>query len=84
MRPLDFAMTPKGSIVLITQVSTMTGELSASVIYVYAQPRDNKIAWWSHRELQVIGNLPRLLAKALAPVGTVGHEAALGSYGVER
>lgn len=71
MKPLDFVKTPKGNFAIIQEVS----ESGASIEFIGEVPKFNreKSAWWDVEELQIIDNLPNLLARTMAhPFGT-GH-----------
>lgn len=75
MKPLDFVMTPKGGIGLITE--TNDGGKQASIEYIY-NPNNEYNAWWYEKELKVLISLPRLLALSTChpfggPEGSSGY-----------
>lgn len=66
MKPLDFIKTKKGSIGMIKEVSTTQGRSSASIRFIYrAKDSQEKSAWWSKNEFEIIGSLPVFLAENL-------------------
>lgn len=80
MKPLDFVKTKEGNIGMITEVSRSTGtdsETFKSVKYFQCSVSwlltmtENKCAWWSESELEVIDSLPDLLSRNLShPFGS--------------
>jgi hypothetical protein len=75
MKPLDFVMTPKGGIGLITE--TNDEGKKASIDYIY-NPNNEYNAWWGEEELKVLISLPRLLALATC------HPFGCGSKDVDK
>jgi hypothetical protein len=75
MKPLDFVKTKGGSIAIITETSD--GE--AVIAFIWRNPDDYKnsvVAWYSEDDLEILGNLPHLLASKMAhPFGN-GQEDA--------
>lgn len=66
MKPLDFVKTPKGSFGIITEV----GGSGISIDFI-GPSNGEKNAWWVRGELEVIDNLPNVLARNMAhPFGS--------------
>lgn len=89
MKPLDFVKTPLGSIALITEMNINKGGnnndiKSYSISFLGEKNPGEKNAWWyEHEGLQVIDNLPSLLARNLVhPFGT-GKEVALQVFPIK-
>ena len=71
MRVLDIARTPKGNIVLITEVSEQPYDdnpPTAAVTFIGPGGDEEKTAWYDEKELKVIDSLPMVLAR----MGTAG------------
>jgi hypothetical protein len=71
MKPLDFVKTPEGSFGIITEVSMREGDASVEWIYIV---KPEKTAWWKPGTLEVISNLPNVLAQ------TMKHNMSSGSF----
>ena len=76
MKPMDFVKTPKGAVAIVK--STMDGGKRASIVFLGGgNPTNEKNAWWELSEgLEVIDNLPRILADSAAQTYSSGREDA--------
>ena len=80
MKPLDFVKTPKGNIAIITETNNLGAQ--ASITFIGRQNPDNeKNAWWYSNELEVIDNLPLLLAYSTAHPFGQGRADADRAFG---
>lgn len=86
MKPLDFVRTPKGNIAMITEMnySDLNVPTKYSISFIGTPSPHEKDAWWFDNEgLQVLDNLPSLLARNIVhPFGT-GMSPALDSFPME-
>ena len=61
MKPLDFIITEKGNVGIITD---MNG--NKALIEFLGRYTGEKTAWWSKEELTIIDNLPHLLFRSMS------------------
>ncbi len=59
MKPLDFVKTPGGGIALISE--THDNGKEAMIKYIY-NPKNEHMAWWKEKELEVLISLSKFLA----------------------
>lgn len=77
MKALDIVRTPKGGIGFITE--TTGGGKLASINYIGdLNAGDERNAWWSKSELEVISSIPKIIAQATA------HPFGSGKVDVEK
>jgi len=82
MKSLDFVKTPKGGFALIKEIGEYDGgKIQASITFIGdLNPGKEKNAWWKEGELEVIDNLPSLLARELPHPFGDGKVHALKAY----
>ncbi len=81
-RPLDIVRTPGGGIAIVTQADPLgenwharSGQVQSSIDYLY-NPSGEHNAWWFSEDLEILGNLPELISKAMAhPFSSHKHTA---------
>lgn len=78
MKALDIAITEKGSIVLITEVS----ESGDAAVEFIGPDNDEKRAWWDEEELKIIDTLPLVLARMATAQGNSGIEIPPDYFGI--
>lgn len=82
MKPLDFVITPKGALAIVTEVNDtqIDGQVNASIEFIGENTTYEHSAWWSQNELKVVDNLPSILARCMVhPFGS-GKGPALRIY----
>jgi hypothetical protein len=86
IKPLDFVKTPKGNIAMIKEVNEYSKSDNGrsnqySIIFLGGgNPNQERNAWWYQSELEVIDNLPSLLARNLIHPFGCGKKSALKYY----
>ena len=83
LRPLDFVLTPKNNIALVTETHvTESGIIQASIEFINPRHDYERNAWWNESELKVINTLPYILSKEMShPFGN-GHKKAKEHFGI--
>lgn len=80
MKALDIVRTPKGAIGIVNETQSNG---NASIDYLDENPHHEKSAWWYPGELQVVNNLPNILARAMIHPFSSHHDVANNAFPVE-
>lgn len=75
MRPLDIVKSKKGGYGVIVEVSEPHNGLPQQASIDWFIYKGDYSAWWSEEEgIEIVGNIPAILAKAMADPSGAGAE----------